>query len=193
MDAVAKEGFLKLKLRAPDFVKAEEFADLRTKGSEKLYRWRGEQNSEKIRQDIIIGALGEIAVSRYLRKLGCKCSKPDFSIYEANKKSFEPDLVCDDKLLHVKSQGMESVKRYGSSWLMQKKDKLFTECSDLEYFAFTNVNVEAKTVELLGLVKVLDIVKLGCLGEPKVPSYRHTKIALYFDQIQEKCPIFLEF
>jgi hypothetical protein len=64
------------------------FADERMALSADLYKSRGELNTDKIRKDIFTGALAEFAIQQYLMSRGLKCSAPDLSILENNKKIF---------------------------------------------------------------------------------------------------------
>ena len=96
---------------------ANEFADKRCQNVG-LYQMRGGFK----RSDIIVGALGEMAVYKYLKLKGVKLDKPDFSIYENGCKTYVADMLTKGgAALHVKSQSLESAKLYGLSYLMQKK------------------------------------------------------------------------
>lgn len=175
----------KIKITKYYLDKCSKFADDQLETSKNLYRYRGEQNIKKIRQDIVIGKLGEIAVYQYLKEKGYEPNKPDFTIYDRINKSFSADILVGTRDVHVKSQGIESASRYGNSWLLQRSDKLTKSPGDEEFIAFTNVDLDSVTVELLGIVKAKDIIDNNLLDECRVPRYRHTKVALYFDHIKE--------
>ena len=49
-----------------------------------------------------------------------------------------------------------------------------------------------KEVEFLGFVRVYDLVKHDCISEPRVPRYRHSKVALYLQQIVQKIDLFFD-
>ncbi len=181
-----------LKLSNVDFDRCEKFALEQLNTSFDMYKLRGESNFTKMKEDIIIGKLGELAVAKWLRKTGRKCNRVDFSIYERKNKSFGPDLVCEKFNVHIKSQGQQSIKRYGKSWLLQKNDKITRSPTDEDYLCFTSVDLANLEVDILGFVKVKDIISEGCLDEPRVPRYRATKIALYFENIEEKCRVYHE-
>lgn len=180
------------KFSTADFIRCQKFAQDQLETSSKTYAYRGEKNLDKMEQDIIIGKLGELMVAKYVRSCGRSCNRVDFKIYTGRNKSFDADLISDECNIHVKSQGVTSIKRYGKSWLLQKNDKITRDPSKNDFLCFTSVDLENKTVEILGFVRVKDIIKKGCLDEPRVPRYRHTKIALYFESIQEKCPVYDE-
>jgi len=164
--------------------KCTRFADEQLETSKHLYAYRGESRIDKIREDIIVGKLGECAAYQYLDYLGFKVSRPDFKIYKGRRKSFDADFSCENGLFHVKSQSEVSRKRYGASWLVQRKDPMLQNPEENEYFLF--ITVSGRECEILGLVPVADIVDNGLLEECRVPSYRHTKYALYFENIEKK-------
>ena len=158
------------------------FAEERLGASKQLYSFRGESNLDKMKEDIIVGTLGEWAAYKYLKEKGIEVSKPDMKIYENKRKSFAADLLCESYKFHVKSQSIVSANRYGYSWLCQKTDRLLNKPGDNEYFIFTGVDVP--TVEILAIVKVQDIIDNKLIGTPKVWRYQHTKHALYLDDIK---------
>ena len=130
-----------------------------------------------------MGSVGEYGVYKHLQSNGIDVCKPDLKIYEARNKSFDADLFNDDVKIHVKSQSVASAKRYGNSWLLQRSDRVTKDPGANEYFAFTNV--DGRDVTILGIVKCRDIIKKELLDECKVPSYRHSKYALYWNHIAE--------
>jgi len=176
---------MKIKISKYIYDKIEEFADLRIKGSEKLYKNRGEPNVIKIRQDIIIGAMGEWAVFRLLRERGFEFNKPDMKIYESKQKSFSADLSNDDYDIHVKSQGEVSINRYGHSWLMQRNDSLVRNPKDGEWLAFTAVDLNNKEVEVKGFCLASIIKENDLFEECMVPRFRFSKVALYMNSLEE--------
>lgn len=175
---------MKIKISNYIYDKVVKFADERLGGSKGLYNYRGKSTDNKLKNDIITGALGEYGIQQYLKSLKYKCSKPDLKIYARGEKSFDADLTCDDLNIHVKSQSIQSFKRYGASWLVQRSDKLYKEPKTIDVFAFTNVNLETKEVEILGFVYATDIKDNDLFGECKVPSFRHSKVALYLTDFE---------
>jgi hypothetical protein len=163
------------------FNKCERFAVKRVTGSSDLYAYRGEPRKEKLVNDILVGALGEWAVEAHLASMGYECTEPDMKIYKTRGKSFDADLYVDDIEIHVKSQGMVSVKRYGNSWLLQRNDKIVSEPKENQLFAFTNVDVENRIVDILGYCWAKDMV----YGECKVWAYKKTKVAIYLKDIED--------
>ena len=168
---------MKIKISKYNYNKCVDFAQQQLKTSSKLYAYRGEQNKEKILDDIVIGKLAELGVQKFL-----KSSKPDFTIYERKKKSYSPDLRLGNLRVHVKSQSEESVSRYGHSWLFQRSDQIVRNATPFDILVLTCVNRRKREVYILKLIRAREINKWG---ECKVPSYRHSKVALYLKEIQD--------
>lgn len=165
------------------FDKCRKFADEQLSTSKDMYAYRGEHRLSKMREDIIIGKMGEVAAYKYLKAKGYDVSKPDFTIYERPKKSFDADLVTScGKNIHVKSQGFDSMMRYGASWLLQKSDKI-TKTSSCNDFILM-VSLKGMIADILGVVSVSDIIQNDLYEDPKVSRYAYTKKALYFDSIK---------
>lgn len=174
-----------MKIKISDYIykKCVKFAEERMGGSADCYFYRGEKNKAKMLDDIIIGTLGEWGAYKFLNSIDIKVSKPDMKIYEKRRKSFDADLVSEKFKFHVKSQSVISRKRYGSSWLLQRTDKVVSSPEDGEYFILTSV--VDKEVEILACIFVQDIANNDLWGECKVPRYRHSKVALYLDDLTD--------
>lgn len=170
-----------LYVRKESMEKAYKFAADRLGGSKDLYEKRGEKNLSKIEQDIITGAVAELAVYNFFRRNKIKTTKPDMTIYEKKKKSFSADLRSTKYNIHVKAQSFKSANKYGASWLFQKEDKLFKEPSDNELIVFclvddTYVNIEA-------IVSTKQIVEHELIEQPMVYRYQFTKNAIYLNRV----------
>ena len=172
-----------MKIKISKYVegKIREFAEKRISGSKGLYNYRGPSSDSKMIDDIVIGTAGEYAVYNLLREQGRKCSKPDLKIYKARRKSFDQDLLSEGVKIHVKSQSLESEKKYGKSFLFQRSDKLISTPEANEFLAFTNVNLSTMEVEVLGFVNAKTMVELDLIGECKVPWFQKTKVAIYLE------------
>ena len=168
---------MKVKISKYNYNKCVEFANKQLKTSADLYAYRGEAKKDKIVYDIIVGKLAELAVCKFL-----KSSKPDFTIYERRKKSYGPDLRIGNLRIHVKGQSEESVSRYGHSWLFQRSDQIVRNATPYDVIVLTSVSVRKLEVHILKLIRAREINKWG---ECKVPQYRHTKVALYLEEIKD--------
>lgn len=172
---------MKIKVSKYIYDKCVEFAHQRIDASRDLYSYRGEHKEEKMIEDCIIGTVGEWGAYNYLKSHGIIVKKPDMNLYESKRKSFSADLYNDDFDFHVKSQGQQSIKRYGKSWLLQRYDRVVKKPEDYEYFIFTSVN--GREVDILGTVLCADITNNDLYGECRVPRFRKTKVALYLDDL----------
>jgi hypothetical protein len=158
---------------------AENFADLRCKDSS-LYEKRGGFK----REDIVIGAMAELAVYDLLRKKGLSPTKPDFSIH--TKKSYDADLTDYVHNFHVKGQSVSSRKKYGCSWLMQRTDPIINKVKKLHYLVPCNVDLETNHVEVHGILSIGQLIQKGCIEECKVPWFQKYKVALYMKTINKE-------
>jgi len=149
---------------------AEDFADLREKNDSSFYKTK--RGAFK-REDIVVGALGEIATYRFYSEGGVTISEPDFTIHK--KKSYDADLRTKESFIHVKSQSKESEDKYGCSYLFQKTDKLVTEPLKCHDISCCVVDLEKNLVEIKGIYRAT-IIKWG---EPKLEFLKKTKVALY--------------
>lgn len=173
-----------IKLSKYYFDKCAKFADEQLETSKDLYNYRGEHRLSKMREDIITGKLGEVAAYKYLKQRGYDVNRPDFTIYERANKSFAADLVTKcGKSVHVKSQGYESMMRYGASWLLQKSDSLVRKPAEEDHVLM--VSIRGLEADVLGVVNARDLYKGGLYEEPKVSRYAYTKKAIYFDSIKQ--------
>jgi len=168
---------MKLKIDHYTIKKCEDFADKRTKNSQ-FYKMRGGFKWE----DIYTGALAEYACYKYLKSRGFEVKKPDLTIHSQGKKSYDADLTDGIKNFHVKGQTVESAKRYGNSWLMQRRDPIINDPKFGHYLM--PCFVDGNSVEILGCVPLKTIVENDLIGECKVPKFRTNKVALYWDDIK---------
>jgi len=167
-------------LNKSDMKRARKFAKARVEDNVELYRKRG--GFKEV--DIIAGAMGEIAVYKLLKAQGFPVGKPDFSIHEVRKKSFDPDLTDGLHHFHVKSQTLESKSMYGASWIMQRTDPIINNPQRLHYMVPSTVDIDTGRVEIYGIMSLLSLVQNGCIGECKNEWFRKTKIAIYLDHIE---------
>ena len=176
---------IQVKLGKKDMEKAQNFADLRCSQSQDLYKKRGGFK----RDDIVIGALAELAVYKLLRKHGYKVSKPDFKLHEKKKKSYDADLTDLKNHFHVKGQSLESAQKYGESWLFQRYDKLVQEAELNHYVVPCVVSLVTGVVTIYGILSSYALHTKIKWGECSVPMFRKTKVALYakdFSNISNK-------
>lgn len=158
----------------------EHFADKVFVTNKDEYAKRKQFNSSKIKNDILLGKLGEWGVYfMYLSKGRSNINTPDMSVYSHQKKSFDPDLYWGLFNLHIKSQSLDSATRYGDSWIFQAKDPLFGYSNEYDIIVGCRVavddNAKTATVEML-LEKPFKKLKFG---DTKLLKFSENKKALY--------------
>lgn len=167
-----------VKLTLAEIRKAGEFAKLRAKDVD-LYKKRGGFKVE----DIINGALGEIAVNKLLKDVFPDITDPDFNIYDKSKKSYKADMQSGFKHFHVKSQSIKSAETYGASWLMQRHDPTLQKPEHNHYIVPTVVDVQNKVVWVYGCIPMKTLVSENLVGECVVPIFRQTKVCIYLETL----------
>ena len=133
--------------------------------------------------DLIIGALGELAVVKMMRKKGYWVRGPDFSIYSAGNKTFDADLSYKGMSFHIKSQSMDSASKYGNSYLMQRQDPLLKNSPKNNFMVPTLVDTDKNIVKVYGYFPVDKIIENDLIGECSIPYFRKYKVALYLDDL----------
>ena len=161
------------------------FAEKCYKTNKKEYKRRGQDNPQKVKQDIYQGKVSEYAVYvMYSEMDGCTCSKPDIAIYKANKKSFSPDLTIHSNgkefYGHVKSQLKEQAEKFGVSWMFQHYDPLVRNPLLSDYIIPTII-LSLNFIRVYKPIKAINLI--GKYGKPKVHQLRNTKVALYGSDI----------
>lgn len=169
---------VKIHITKAERKRVEEFADKRCE-STSLYQKRGGFK----RVDIVSGGMAEIAAYKFLREHGFKVNKPDFTIHSNGKKSYDADLIFEDKHFHVKGQTYESVKLYGESWLMQRNDKLVKEPLINNYLIPSVVDVSGNSVYIMGVPSFTALHNGHCFGECANPWFSKTKVAIYAETL----------
>jgi len=163
-----------------DQKKAKQFAALRVAENQALYEKRGGFKKE----DIISGAMAELAVYKVLKAHGSNVGKPDLTIHTTRQKSYDADLTDGKFHFHVKGQTLESKSKYGASWIMQRKDPIINDTKLCHYLVPCTVCVDTGRVEIYGIMSIRSLVAQGCIGECKLEWFRKTKVALYLDHIE---------
>ena len=184
---------IKIKITKKDVQKAKDFAEKRLEKSRAHYMKRKQFNSEKVMTDIMVGALGEIAVYKLLKNnYGIKVSFPDLNVYEKAKKTFDADLKDKQgRMFHVKSQSVTSSERYGRSYILQyggngrgHTDKLFRNRSDNDYLVPTEVDTENMSVTIFGCYKIKTIFEKDMIKLPKLDYFKDIKRAIYLEDLE---------
>ena len=105
---------------------------------------------------MIGGLAAEIATHKAL-SMQYDMVQPDTQIYEKKRKSYNADLVDKEgRKFHVKSQTIDSIRKYGASWLFQKTDPLWQHKKDEEFFVFCGMTLE-ETTTMETLPEIFDV------------------------------------
>ena len=150
---------------------------------------RNQFNKEAMIHQTTTGKLAEWAVTLFFTDKPCRISDPDMKVYTKYEKSFDADLKVDGIDLHVKSQSIESAKRFGTSWMFQyggkgngHKDPLLSYANGL--VALCVVDFKGKFVEIKGICDFKSI--RGKLREPVKEALKRTKRCIYLEDLLEK-------
>jgi len=144
------------------------------------YARRNQNDMGKIEFDNFIGKMAEIAVWRLS---GEQTTEPDFAIYTKKtrkKKSFEADLFWNNQEIHVKSQELTQAKRFDTSWLFQKKDKL--NAGGEVVFTVVGEKDGNWTVVVFSVVPT-DMIP-AFISKPKKQCLQESKWAIYYKDIK---------
>lgn len=153
-----------------------------------FYSKRNQFSEEKRIKDSFVGKMGEIVVYKYFHDKGIELSYPDTKIYSKKEKSWAADLSNDDYNIHVKTQDLESGKRYGISWMFQAgsfghKDKEIFNPSDKDYLALVSFDFATKSGEIKALFPVKDAHSNKLFKEPKLDKLKGNKVAIYYADV----------
>ena len=174
----------KIKIYKPERKRIDKFVEARVNADTTLYSQRG--GFKEI--DILTGALAEEAVYQFLRKFKFKVNKPDFTIHTKKQKSYAGDLTDGKRCFHVKGQNMESAKRYGDSWLMQRYDPLVKgkDAASNNYIVPCTVDTKKNTVIIHGIFTFGYLHKHDLFMDCKVPWFNKTKCAIYGENLPSR-------
>lgn len=179
-----------------DLEKCQKFAEDSVGTNASKYAYRGQGNILKVKTDITVGKLGEIAAYNFLSPKYPNLSGPDFQIYQKKDKSWSPDLldpVANIKV-GVKSQDIKSSNAYGMSWVFQYNFGKNFDC-DKEVFGeekepnhlicFVSVNLPKKEGEIKGLVQVPWLHENQMFKPMKKANLVGNKVAVYMEDLEK--------
>lgn len=161
------------------------------------YKGRQQFNIVKMRNDIIVGKLGEFAVYYFLIHSGRECTKPDLTIYPSEEKRFNSDLVSGRLKICVKSQSVEQAGIFGLSWIFQfggngnghRDHILDKKCGDMFTDRLTDMFagclVDGNTVYIKTIIPIEIVLDDGVLKDPKMSKYSGIKKALYYKDLKD--------
>ena len=173
--------------------KCNQFARKQVETSMSQYRRRNQTNPERIVAQIIDGKLGELYACKEMRKKGFVCTDPDFEIYASRNKSFDADLYCNGRPVHVKSQNIDSAKRYGASWVFQaggvgfgNRDPCLDNSQD-DMCVFVTVDHKNQSAAVLGPFNINDV--RPHMKDPRLAYLKGIKKCIYLKDIEHLTPM----
>jgi hypothetical protein len=175
-----------IKLEDDIIKKINQFAESINTG---FYSSRNQGNNDKRITDQKCGKFGEYGVFFYLKSKNINVSEPDCKIYKVREKSWSPDLkiIDTDTNIHVKSQSIQSGKRYGVSWVFQKNDKhVFNTDSNNQYVSFVSVDLIKNECDIKSIVKLDILHNENLFKAPKLDYLKKNKCAIYYNDIKNK-------
>jgi len=126
------------------FKNIENYANRHLESSKELYTLRN-QSTDKLHMNILNGKIAEYCCYYSMQSAGYILeNKPDLEIYSANNKTHDADLICtgkNDKLyaqpkhIHIKSVSLDTYKKYGASFLVEKSNKLIKYPDENHYYS----------------------------------------------------------
>lgn len=171
--------------------RAIEFSEASVSSNANKYARRNQNDIEKIKQDIKIGRIGEEIVYLSLKDKFSDISKPDYTIYDAKDKSWDPDLKTNNIKIAVKSQDIRSDLQFGTSWVFQFNNnksydcdkEIFKETNDNQYVAMVSLNVPKRQAEIKAIVKVSWLHEKKLFKDMKQEYLKGNKLAVYYEDL----------
>tara|TARA_B100000965_G_scaffold295132_1_gene253187 strand:- start:94 stop:651 length:558 start_codon:yes stop_codon:yes gene_type:complete len=157
--------------------------------SSKQKRFQRKQfNKDRIIQQNITGKIGEFAAMFYLLDQGKECNSPDMKVYNGSKKSFDADLMLNNRPLHVKSQSKTTSDYFNCvSWTFQKGGKGAGHTDPLTKKSVDDLiifcHVDGQHVEIYGPYEWKDIKSL--LKDPLLDRLKGIKQCIYLEDLKK--------
>ena len=143
---------------------------------------------KRIKHQTSVGKMGEFVTQEFLSTLGYECTDPDCEVYTGRNKSWASDLFVNEHKIAVKTQDLDSALRFGKSWIFQKGGYGFGHVDPIihggkSFAVFVTLDLNEKSASVQGPFNMKDL--RPHFKEPKVPSLRFSKLALYWDDIKD--------
>lgn len=163
------------------------------------YARRGQYNSSKIIQDMIIGKIGEIETYLYfVNQYGVNSiiHKPyvlneDMSnVRDDDDFEHDADLIVNEMNIHIKTQNYEQSKRFGSAWVFQRShvSALKQQDTSHDHVAFCEVDLK-KNLYSLKVFKPLDyLLDNNMFRDMKIQKYNHgprAKFSVHYEDFED--------
>ena len=147
------------------------------------YRDSNQGIAEKIRDDHFVSKLGEEAVRILFEGRNCRVEGPDYSVYEAKRKSWAADLRINELDVAVKTQRRSAAKRYGLSWTFQDSPERRDPILDTPDAWVCLVVFEDLDAETVCVVYPLKKIKQLIFEAPRLSRLAGKKQAVYLETL----------
>lgn len=143
------------------------------------YRDSSQSNKNKVALDHFISKIGEEAVFSVFSQFTTDITPPDYKIYEARRKSWDPDLMVEQEALAVKTQTKSSAEKFGLSWTFQCGGRRRDTILDMPeaWVCFVKCNDEDGSYNCI--VYPPHQIKELTFGQPKLQKLRGEKLVVY--------------
>lgn len=183
----------KIKLTNQMFQDCNQFATQSVATHIHHYAQRNQTDNNLIKQQILIGKLGEFAVEKFLLNNQIKIDSPDLTIYDHKSKTFNSDLKYQNIKIHVKSQEIEQAKKFGLSWIFQYGNnqkghldtEIFQQSFKKQYVAFVLIDLKVKLAKIIAFVSLNTLHQYNLFKDPKKDTLRGIKKAIYYQDIKD--------
>lgn len=153
---------------------------------------RNQENSTIIKQQIIGGKMAEQATYKEFNNQKIECTKPDYNIYPADKKTFSRDLKTKNRNLHIKSRAIDQKDYFRHSWTIQRKNNnnnygkdmvFFGSHTDRDIAVFCSSDIKNKKVILEFLIPIELLTKNNLLKDPIKKDLKDIKKCFYKEDL----------
>lgn len=159
---------------------------------------RGQRDMGRILSQIEAGKMGEQAIHDKLVVYLTELTQPDYAIYSAKQKNWNPDLtdasVNPIITIGCKSQEYGQGLLFGESWVCEyradaKYDRdrgIFSEEAKRpgHFICFATVNMSKKWVELRALIAISTLHEKKLFEAMVKKSLQNNKLAIYMESIE---------
>ncbi len=168
-----------LKVNPEWIIKARAFAKAVVQTTN--YQDSHQSNLQKIELDHFVSKLGEEAVREVFIKLGQKVIGPDYTIYASKQKSWQSDLVINNTELAVKTQSLDSARKYSVSWLFQSGSKRYDLILNKPqaWVCFVSYDAKKQNCTLYSPMQIKELT----FKEPRLEHLKDSKKAVYLEDL----------
>jgi hypothetical protein len=180
------------------YKKTSDFAKASAPTSQNKYAARGQNDVVRIMSQIQAGKIGEQAIHGKFITYLTNLSEPDYEIYGAKQKNWNPDLsdTTADPIITIGSKAQEYQQSllFGESWVCEYRENakfdrdtgIFSEEAKKpgHFICCTLINVPKRWVELKAIVAISTLHEKR-LFEPMVKkNLQSNKLAIYMESIE---------